>query len=1208
MIARSAILRRTFYAVIGILCSLVVLDWSLPYLIETAAIREQIHHQFNELTGGKIKFEKIDLGLFPWPRIEITAVSLSIPPKNKATADTIQIYPNLTALFSDQAAVAEIRLVSAKLTATLPQRQNNANESDKKQEEKSILEAFQSVINRTPKAHISLKDSSLQLLQGNKSVVELNLSDAEFNHSLKTLKFSVNCSSKYWKQFRISGHLNEESNKGRGEMRMEEFQMKYLDSIIPDTSPVHIVEGLANVNLRFTVDSPNSYNIAGSGSIPAITLSSEEELTEIRNDGFSIEANIANKSFEIELKDVNFEEPKLKIASARLDFQPENPESVMEVIGKSIDIESIQRVVSELFQDNHVTKIIFDILRGGTIPEIRIASRAKSLTELGQPANLMIQGTVNEGVLHIPGIDLDLSDSSGMIKIAEGLLQGTQLNTKLGKSVARNGMLNLRLDSQPLPIDLSFEANANLPDLLPLLSKISANKEIGKHLSKIVKLEGSAIGQVEMKGTVSNLKTQIGVSQLQLLAEHASYPFQLQVDNGELFLNDAAIRINHFKGRFGRSTFNDLSGNFSLHPNFASQILLGSSKLELPELQNWLSSFDSLKQLGRFTLGEDSRAHLLNTRLNGPLLKPEHWDFEVSGKLDRVEVTQLPDMEDPLRIKSAEFNANTTTLTVGKAQIQVLDADGTLSGIQKNYLSGINGEGRVSLNAQLGIEASRKLTRLFKLEPNFRMPPLSTESTEMSWGPSNKFHFSGALAIKQGPKIVIDANYDSDNIEIHRLNIVGPSSDAQLTLRLNQSLADFYFKGQISKPTVDPFLVKKNWLNGRVSGDIVAKLDLVNPSNSSAGGRLQGENINLSQLFNLPLAIDDFSLKTENNQIHLQSADFTLGNNHVEASGNLRSAPKTIHFNLDLTTPYFNVDSITGKQQLSPDNKSSSQSTRHNFPSFLGKIRFQAERFKYGQFTWTPFNADVLFSKEKTVGTLKDANLCGISTPVRLVRSAKQPLRVEINPSAKSQPLKSTLKCLFGSQFDLDGKFDLSGNLHGTRSKTNRSLEFQGPFIFNAYNGRIYKDLVFFRILDYLNATEILTGNYEKLKKNGFAYKSAHAKVKLDREMLYLNDISMKGPTMNLAGVGEIDLDNQSIKAKFLIAPLKTVNRILSYVPIVGNILEDVVSVPIQVEGPLEDPEVTPLAPSAISAQLKNVFSKTLNVPAELIRPIIPEE
>ena len=100
------------------------------------------------------------------------------------------------------------------------------------------------------------------------------------------------------------------------------------------------------------------------------------------------------------------------------------------------------------------------------------------------------------------------------------------------------------------------------------------------------------------------------------------------------------------------------------------------------------------------------------------------------------------------------------------------------------------------------------------------------------------------------------------------------------------------------------------------------------------------------------------------------------------------------------------------------------------------------------------------------------------------------------------------------------------------------------------------------------------------------------------------------GATLEMAVKGEIDLIDQKINLTVLVAPFKTVDRIIKLIPVVRHIssLEPLITIPLRVHGSLKDPKVTALSPSAIGDELLAMMKRTLGLPFKVIEPLMPRK
>jgi uncharacterized protein YhdP len=85
---------------------------------------------------------------------------------------------------------------------------------------------------------------------------------------------------------------------------------------------------------------------------------------------------------------------------------------------------------------------------------------------------------------------------------------------------------------------------------------------------------------------------------------------------------------------------------------------------------------------------------------------------------------------------------------------------------------------------------------------------------------------------------------------------------------------------------------------------------------------------------------------------------------------------------------------------------------------------------------------------------------------------------------------------------------------------------------------------------------------------------------------------------VDIALEGEVDLLQKTLDIKGLVAPLKTVTRIIDWVPIIGKpIANTFTTIPIQARGSWEDPKVETAVMSSITGDLvsiiKNMRDKT---------------
>ena len=92
---------------------------------------------------------------------------------------------------------------------------------------------------------------------------------------------------------------------------------------------------------------------------------------------------------------------------------------------------------------------------------------------------------------------------------------------------------------------------------------------------------------------------------------------------------------------------------------------------------------------------------------------------------------------------------------------------------------------------------------------------------------------------------------------------------------------------------------------------------------------------------------------------------------------------------------------------------------------------------------------------------------------------------------------------------------------------------------------------------------------------------------------------------MGLACEGEIDLSRKEMDLVILVAPFRTVDRIVKHIPIVGGIMGGkLISIPFRAKGKLGDPYVIPLSPTAVGSGVLGILERTLKLPITIMEPL----
>jgi hypothetical protein len=341
------------------------------------------------------------------------------------------------------------------------------------------------------------------------------------------------------------------------------------------------------------------------------------------------------------------------------------------------------------------------------------------------------------------------------------------------------------------------------------------------------------------------------------------------------------------------------------------------------------------------------------------------------------------------------------------------------------------------------------------------------------------------------------------------------------------------------------------------------------------------------------------------NRIDLESAGLAWGDSRLTATGRAEWSSPEMSLDLDLRAALVEWERIRELMDLLPERQGEAPGRKAT-----GTIRLVASQFRYAPFTWQPLEADIEFAPENVLVTVKRAYLCGVSTP-GTIRFGNRMVELRLNPSAGEQNLEPVMVCLTEDRSQISGTFTLESAIQASQHPKKLPRALEGELALNSREGRISRFGMLAKIFSLLNVTEIYRGQVPDLGGEGFPYTSMKVTAEIRRGKLYMQECWVDAPSMGLACEGDIDLVDREMDIVILVAPFRTVDRIVKFLPVIGSVLGGtLVSIPFRAKGDWDNYAVIPLSPTAVGSGVMGLMERTLRLPITLIQPLFskPEE
>ncbi len=340
-------------------------------------------------------------------------------------------------------------------------------------------------------------------------------------------------------------------------------------------------------------------------------------------------------------------------------------------------------------------------------------------------------------------------------------------------------------------------------------------------------------------------------------------------------------------------------------------------------------------------------------------------------------------------------------------------------------------------------------------------------------------------------------------------------------------------------------------------------------------------------------------------RINVGATNMTWGQSRLVMAGEIAAVNGDVTLDMGVTAN--RLDWVQVKGLIDAIEKSTADGTSWQ-GQLRGKTVVRVARFDYETYRVQPLVTKVSFYPGQVNIIVDKATLCNLSFRGR-VAVAEDTVAIRLLPAAADQQLESTLNCISGNRNMATGTYDLSGLLTAKSRPDAIVSSLGGRVTFSARKGRIYRFGLLAKILALLNVTEIYRGQVPDLIGKGFGYRSITASADIRNGKIQLQECVIDGTSMGIACEGEIDLARNKLDLIVLVAPFRTVDSIVSTIPLIGHILDGkLISIPFRASGDLKDPDVLPLPPTAVGAGVLGILERTLKLPITIIEPILPKQ
>ena len=1222
---KKARVAKIFISVLAIVGLLVFLT---PYVLKLEQVRSKITYEITHRLDSDIDIKAISWQWFPLPRIVLTD-ALASNKHLETQIPEVLLFPNWLGLFRGKPGISRVVLNNPTLHL-----KSLAPSADK--ESWSLPPLSVTLVIKNGGFALDPEGVFPGWLQHTNSLNFSNV-EAKINIGPDRVDGSLTCIPLYAKSLEAKGHFIPSKNSYELWIDCQEFKPHKILLASLNESQVKPLDSDVNIKATITGTGLDDMRASIKGDFPCLKIKSHDKEMLFSCGYTDLSFEKQGQQLHVSVNAMELTDPGLTLSGVIERRQAALTDEALwriDLKAKEVDLLGVREKVLALFGRHEVADLVCSIVLGGKAREATYFFEG-TVPRFQELKAMTITADVDGVPVHVPDVDLDLEETCGQIEIRNGILTGQNLSARLGDSMGSNGSLALALVGEDKVFKLDLELDADLSKLPALLHRLVDHQGFRNELAKFSNVRGKTSGRLILGDRLKDISVRVDVSSIDGTADYERITWPIKIKKGQLQVLPDEVNWSNIQGIAGPNSIHETEGSVRWKDKVFLDIRRLNASLDSGPLFAELKRYPRLEEvLSKVLLSIDGPLEVTDAWLKGPVKKPLCWKYSITANTKGLDLHSLL-LPGPSSIEQASAQADQENVRISSCKMRLSDQQMNLNGDLK-HKKWQDWQGRLELSgtARKGIsqwvKAKGWIPALY-----FPSTPCTLNHLKVAWDQKKtdvKGEIISDIENKKATKVKLDISSSPKELSIKDLTITAPGEKASLSLNLLRAPREnllLNWKGCLKRDTLDKILEENKLLSGYIKGSCNLSCFLEDPSSARLKGSIEASELNWHWGVTEPIAVKYANLAGHNSWTDIEELSLGINGKSVMCKGRASFSKHNIDLDLDLKSDSVSWENLSQfldtfkEKHPSPDLAPTPKSP--NSPlSFTGRINFDLDRFKYTSikeaafpdkdqkvtdYVWQPLTGQVkLLPQGKTAVSISSGTICGFNT-TGTWRSGPGPDLTNLFISTDQEKkvlFQDVLSCLGFKQDILEGSFVFNAKLEGTPDNWQR-----GTVELRSSNGIIRRMTLLSKIFSVLNVIDLFPKNgLPDLFTEGFPFSQMDIKGNIKDNNLIIDHAIIKGEGLNLFGSGKIDLDDMDSDMTVLVAPLKTIDTIVSKVPLLGKAIGGkdaaIVAFPVKIKGQINDPKVTVLSPDAIGGAMIDLVKNTLMLPFHILSPIFP--
>lgn len=675
---------------LGIIIILAVLSLLLvKRLVSPERVRAELLAYLSLKIGGDVEFKDVEIKFIPGPHVVLRGGEFSVPGRAEGSFETVIVYPRVLPLLRGGVEVARLKVIRPEIKLLLhePPAEGVPEEGysfSLGALRDSLKGALGNLASHGKGLNAEIEDGTLVLQKDSAPVLSFSGMNIDLALPDDKLGIRVRSASNLWDSLDFRALVDVKNYKGSGSLVVKGAEPhKFVDFYLPDKKLVS--DSSANLTLKFDTADLTQFHAALEASVPKLILTGGGEELSLSAAGIDADLYFDNAKNVLTLNSAKLINPQLYLSGKYIVDKNSSAVS-LSLLGRNVNVKSVRDGALFIAGEHKVADSIFEVVRGGTVPEVTLDANASTFRGLWKMGKFRIEGDMVNGGIYIPVAEFDVVEANGHAVIADGLLKGTNLSGRLGNSKGHDGTLLLGIAGPGGPFTLDIMIDADSSQVPPVLDQFVQDENFRNEMRLIKDMKGTANGRLVIGDQKKSPKAKISVSGFDFTADYGRFPYPVHVKGGTFDYENKKIVVGNLGVQMGKSSTTLVSGSVEWADNDYLRVKAADTALDLGELHLWLSSFASLKPgLGKIQ-SVSGTASFGPFELAGAPSDPSGWEMSGDGELEAVNIG-VAGFSGLITLADADITSTPGRISVSNAGVSLRNSTMTMDMVLSNYLT-----------------------------------------------------------------------------------------------------------------------------------------------------------------------------------------------------------------------------------------------------------------------------------------------------------------------------------------------------------------------------------------------------------------------------------------------------------------------------------------------------------------------------------------